>query len=129
MKEAPRIPAAAVARDIEQTIRGQVLDMLRRRGAVVGMSGGVDSENFYVSDAAALRGEDSLIDTGLMDPTSVLELIAFLEAEYCIPIDEAEITADNLETVDRIVHFVTRRERFSLVARRAFQFPTLARRA
>src|SRR5512143_2063208 len=35
-------PVAASAR-IEEALRGQVLGILRRRGAVVGLSGGVDS--------------------------------------------------------------------------------------
>ena len=37
------IDPAAVAAEVEQSIRDQVLARLRRRGAVVGMSGGIDS--------------------------------------------------------------------------------------
>ena len=36
------IDAAAVAAEIEQAIRHQVLEVLRRKGAVLGISGGVD---------------------------------------------------------------------------------------
>jgi NAD+ synthase len=43
MKDVLRIDPALVAQRIEQTIREQVLGTLKRRGAVVGMSGGVDS--------------------------------------------------------------------------------------
>src|SRR6266496_2333407 len=38
-----RIDAARAAAEIEAAIREQVLGTLRRRGAVVGMSGGIDS--------------------------------------------------------------------------------------
>ena len=41
--EALRIDAAAAAEQIASTLRGQVLKDLRRRGVVVGLSGGVDS--------------------------------------------------------------------------------------
>jgi len=42
-RDVMRIDAAKVAQEIEQSIREQVLGGLRRRGAVVGMSGGIDS--------------------------------------------------------------------------------------
>src|SRR5258705_11204997 len=41
--EALRIEPAAAAEQISSTLRGQVLKDLRRRGVVVGLSGGVDS--------------------------------------------------------------------------------------
>ncbi len=42
-REVLRIDAPRVAEQIEKAIREQVLGLLRRRGAVVGMSGGIDS--------------------------------------------------------------------------------------
>jgi acyl carrier protein len=66
-------------------------------------------ENFYLSDAMELAGDASLIAGGVIDSTGVLELIAFLESEYAIRIAEDEVTPENLETVERIVHFVTRK--------------------
>jgi acyl carrier protein len=68
-------------------------------------------ENFYVSDAMELADDASLIAAGVIDSTGVLELIAFLEGEYAIAIAEAEITPENLETIDRIASFVTRKQK------------------
>jgi NAD+ synthase len=42
-KDVLQIDAAQVAHDIEQSIRVHVLETLRRRGVVVGVSGGIDS--------------------------------------------------------------------------------------
>ena len=42
-KDVLRIDAAAVAAQIEQALKTQVLTTLRRRGIVVGLSGGIDS--------------------------------------------------------------------------------------
>jgi NAD+ synthase len=42
-REVLKIDAAAAAAEIEEAVRSQVLGTLRRRGAVVGMSGGIDS--------------------------------------------------------------------------------------
>src|SRR5688572_20248590 len=41
--EVLRIDAARVALQIEEAIRAQVMGVLRRRGAVLGLSGGIDS--------------------------------------------------------------------------------------
>ena len=68
------------------------------------------SENFYVSDAAELADDASLIASGVIDSTGVLELIAFLEQEYAISIEEAEVTPDNLETIGSIVRFVAEKK-------------------
>jgi NAD+ synthase len=59
------IDSAAVTRDIEQTVRAQVMGQLRRRGAVVGLSGGIDSS---VCAALAVRalGKDKVL--GLFMP-------------------------------------------------------------
>jgi len=63
-------------------------------------------DNFFVSDPSTLQDDESLITGGFVDSTGLLEVIAFLESEYGIRIDEREMVPDNLETVDRIVAFV-----------------------
>ena len=52
-----KLDAAATAAEIEQAIREQVLGTLRRRGAVVGMSGGIDSSVVAALCARALGRE------------------------------------------------------------------------
>jgi len=56
-REVLRIDAAAVAARIEASIREQVLATLRRRGAVVGLSGGIDSSVVGTLCARALGPE------------------------------------------------------------------------
>jgi NAD+ synthase len=60
-----KIDAAAVAAEIEEAVRAQVLGTLRRRGAVVGMSGGIDSSVVATLCARAL-GPDRVF--GLLMP-------------------------------------------------------------
>ena len=69
------------------------------------------SENFYVSDAAALTDDASLITAGVVDSTGMLEVITFLESEYKISIDDREMTPENLETIVRIARFVAQKQR------------------
>jgi NAD+ synthase len=59
------IDAAAVAQDIERAIREQVRATLKRRGAVVGLSGGVDSSVVAALCARAL-GKERVV--GLLMP-------------------------------------------------------------
>jgi len=63
-------------------------------------------ENFYVPEAAVLGADASLIDGGFVDSTGMLELIAFLEAEYGLRIADTETTPENLGTIGRIAAFV-----------------------
>jgi NAD+ synthase len=60
-----RIDAPKVAQEIEATVREQVLGTLRRRGAVVGMSGGIDSSVVSTLCTRALGKERVL---GLLMP-------------------------------------------------------------
>ena len=53
-KDVLLIDCAAVARDIEEALRAQVLTTLRRRGIVVGLSGGIDSSVVTTLAARAL---------------------------------------------------------------------------
>jgi acyl carrier protein len=60
-------------------------------------------------DAAVVGDDTSLINEGIVDSTGMLELIAFLEGEYDIAIQDREMTPDNLETLNRIGAFVNRK--------------------
>ena len=66
-------------------------------------------DNFYVSEAAAIRDETSLVVGGYVDSTGMLEVIAFLEQEYGIRIADEETTPENLDSIERIVAFVARK--------------------
>jgi acyl carrier protein len=66
-------------------------------------------ENFYVADPSELADDTSLILGGLVDSTGMLEVIAFLESEFGIHVEDQEMTPANLETIERIVAFVDRK--------------------
>ena len=52
---------------------------------------------------------ESLIESGAVDSTGVLELIEFLEQEFDITVEDSETVPDNLDTIERIVAFVQRK--------------------
>ncbi len=64
--------------------------------------------NFLFGDRSRLpAGGTSLIESGVIDSTGVLELIEFLEDEFAISVAESETVPDNLGSLDNLVRFVT----------------------
>lgn len=76
-----------VARDTEQFIR----------------------DNFYY-DGPALDPKASLMESGILDSTGVLELVGFLEERFGIAVEDGDLTPENLDGIDRIVAFVGRKK-------------------
>jgi acyl carrier protein len=66
-------------------------------------------ENFYVSDPQELQPDTSLITSGYVDSTGMLEVIAFLEEEFGIQIRDEEMVPENLETIARVEAFIARK--------------------
>ena len=50
-----------------------------------------------MSDHEELTDEVSLLDSGYVDSTGMMEIILFLEGEYAIHIEDYETIPDNLE--------------------------------
>jgi acyl carrier protein len=63
-------------------------------------------ESFYVSDAAELTDDVSLIDSGIVDSTGMLEVILFIEGAFGIQVLDTETVPENLETISRIASYV-----------------------
>ena len=56
-----------------------------------------------------LGNSDSFLESGIIDSTGVLELIAFLESKFAISIGDEELVPANLDSVDRVSSFVERK--------------------
>ena len=67
------------------------------------------TENFFVPDAGAIKGDTSLLDAGIVDSTGVLEMVEFLEQRFSIKIEDAELLPENLDSIDRMVALVARK--------------------
>jgi acyl carrier protein len=67
-------------------------------------------ENFlFGKQDAPLSSSDSLLEQGIIDSTGVLELVSFLEQKYRITIQDDELVPENLDSIDRLVGFVSRK--------------------
>jgi len=65
-------------------------------------------ENFFVAEGAEFDDETSLIASGIVDSTGVLEVVAFLEQEFGMKIPDRDIVPANLDSVARIAAYVGR---------------------
>lgn len=85
-------------------------EMATRENVVREKLEGFIVENFLFGDETRKPAPvASLIGTGTLDSTGILELIQFLEATFGIAVDETETTPDNLDSIDALVDFVGRK--------------------
>lgn len=69
------------------------------------------TENFlYMRPDTQLGDDDSLMGTGIIDSMGVMEVIAFLEEEFGVIVDDSDITEANLGTLNAIAAYVAPRK-------------------
>lgn len=60
------------------------------------------SENEFDNDS-------SFLDYGVLDSLGILELIKFIEANFNLKIDDAEILPENIDSINNIASFIMRK--------------------
>jgi acyl carrier protein len=66
-------------------------------------------ENFWVSEPAELTDDTPLVQSGIVDSTGMLELVAFLEELLGARIGDDETTPENLGSIAAIAAFAARK--------------------
>ncbi len=66
-------------------------------------------ENFVFDETTRIGDDQSLLGSGIVDSTGIMELIAFLETTLQIKFADNELVADHFDSVSRILAFVTRK--------------------
>lgn len=68
-------------------------------------------KNFLFDDTGdSLNDSDSFLEKGIIDSTGMLELVAFLEEKYGIRIEDEELVPENLDSVEKLVQFISRKK-------------------
>ena len=70
-------------------------------------------ENFLFGKADGLADDASLVGKGVIDSTGVLELVSFVQEHFGIRMEDQEIIPDNLDSIKKLVAFVTRKRQQS----------------
>ena len=66
--------------------------------------------NFLFGDASSLQDDTPFLESGIVDSTGMLELIMFLEETYDIKIEPEEMLPENLDSVNKAVQFLGRKQ-------------------
>jgi len=67
-------------------------------------------ENFlYGQNAEQLDPTMSLLESGVVDSTGVLELVGFLEQEFGLSVPDRDLVPENFETVLRLTTYIVNR--------------------
>jgi len=69
----------------------------------------VVSNFLYGQDASNVTDDQSLLESGIMDSTGVLELVAFLEQQFNVKVADRELLPENLDSVNNAANFVARK--------------------
>ena len=65
--------------------------------------------NYYVPDPGALSDDASLLESGIIDSTGIIEIIAFIEEAFKVSVEDAEMIPENLDSIAKIDAYVTRK--------------------
>lgn len=66
-------------------------------------------ENFLFGGDAHLSDSASLLEAGVIDSTGAMELVAFVETRFGIAVDDRDLVPENLDSIDAIAAFVSRK--------------------
>lgn len=57
-------------------------------------------------DVVGVADGDSLLEAGIIDSLSMLQLVSFIESRYGLVISEDEMMPENFDTVDAMAAFI-----------------------
>ena len=63
-------------------------------------------QRFVHNRAEPLTTTESLLDSGLVDSAGIFDLVAYLEGEFNVEVQDEEITPEHFENVSSIAAFV-----------------------
>ncbi|HWX21808.1 MAG TPA: acyl carrier protein [Candidatus Binatia bacterium] len=66
-------------------------------------------KNLYFAEDNALDDNASFLETGVVDSTGVMELVAFIQAEFGVTVKPQEIVVENFDSVRKVARFVRRK--------------------
>ena len=66
-------------------------------------------ENFLLGEDDGFADSDSLLESGVVDSTGVLELVVFLETNFEIEVQDEDLVPENLDTIRDLASFVERK--------------------
>lgn len=72
-------------------------------------------ERFIIQDImvggkdVSLSPDESLIESGIVDSLGILRLVAFIEENFSVVVDDTEVVPENFETINAMSSLVQRK--------------------
>ena len=63
-------------------------------------------ENFLFGDEEELEENVSFLESGIVDSTGILELVAFIEETFDIIIEDDELVPENLDSIGNATRYI-----------------------
>lgn len=67
------------------------------------------AEYLFDDPDADFDDDESLLDSGIIDSTGVIELISFIEEEFDIEVKDEEMIPDNLDSLNKLASYIERK--------------------
>jgi acyl carrier protein len=67
-------------------------------------------KEYMFDDSKDLNDHQSLLGSGVIDSTGILDLIGYLQQKFEVEFLDSELVAENFDSVDQIVEFLLRRK-------------------
>ena len=66
-------------------------------------------ETFLFGEDEKLKEDTSFLESGIIDSTGILELIAFLEETFGLRFEDDELIPENLDSISNVVIFLQKK--------------------
>ena len=57
-----------------------------------------------------LDDDMSLLETNTVDSVGILEIVGFIENHFNLKVEDEELTAENLDSINKIVRFIEKKQ-------------------
>jgi len=66
-------------------------------------------KNFIFDTSTVVTDDESLLGTGVIDSTGVLELIGYLEDKFQLTFEDSELVSENFDSILKITAFLQKK--------------------
>jgi acyl carrier protein len=73
-------------------------------------------ENFLFGEDSGLKDDSSFLKEGIVDSTGIMQLVAFIQDQYRIAVEDEELTPENLDSIRRVSAFIEGKRRGAAAA-------------
>jgi acyl carrier protein len=63
----------------------------------------------YYADDNPITDEDSFLETGVVDSMGVMELVAFVQSDFGVEVQQSEIVVENFDSIRKLADFIRRK--------------------